>query len=75
MRKWHPDNDGGEEEAMKEINAEFDTLYVIWKDTQESEKGFTIKQTAEQTRVECYKEINVQKKKSIRFGIWKISRG
>ena len=67
LRKWHPDNDGGEEEVMKEINAEFDTLYVIWKDTQESEKGIVIKQTAEQSRAECYKEINVQKKEVYPF--------
>ena len=38
----HPDN-GGDLEAMKEINVEYDALFHIWKDRQEKETGEQIK--------------------------------
>lgn len=49
----HPDN-GGDLEAMKEINVEYDALFHIWKDRQEKETGEQIHETAEGTRRQFY---------------------
>lgn len=55
-RKNHPDA-GGNAEAMKEINFEYDALFPIWKDrhnTEQPESKTT--ETAESTRLHFYTE-------------------
>lgn len=53
LKKNHPDN-GGDSEAMKEINCEYDALFPIWKNRKEQQTGETITETAESTRVNFY---------------------
>lgn len=53
LKANHPDN-GGDLEAMKEINVEYDALFHIWKDRQEKETGEQIHETAEGTRRQFY---------------------
>lgn len=53
LKANHPDN-GGDLEAMKEINVEYDALFHIWKDRQEKETGEQIRETAEGTRRQFY---------------------
>lgn len=55
LKKNHPDN-GGDLEAMKEINVEYDALFKIWKDRQEKETGETVQETAKSTRDKFYTE-------------------
>lgn len=40
LKENHPDN-GGDPEAMKEINVEYDALFLIWKNRKEAE-GYTL---------------------------------
>ncbi len=47
----HPDN-GGNEEAMKEINVQFDALFAIWKDCRQ--KSDETAETAESIRKNFY---------------------
>lgn len=49
----HPDN-GGDAEAMKEINVEYEALFPIWKNRHETQTGETVAETAESTRSEFY---------------------
>lgn len=49
----HPDA-GGDPEAMKEINIEYDALFAIWKNRQEKETGKPVHETAESTRRQFY---------------------
>lgn len=51
----HPDN-GGDAEAMKEINVEYDALFSVWKNREEVTTGETIKETADSTRTKFYTE-------------------
>lgn len=53
LKKNHPDN-GGDVEAMKEINVEFDALFPIWKRKAEKATGVEIKETADETRSKFY---------------------
>ena len=53
LKANHPDN-GGDLEAMKEINVEYDALFHIWKDRQEKETGEKVEETAESTRRQFY---------------------
>lgn len=53
LKANHPDN-GGDAEVMKEINAEYDALFAIWKDKEEKETGKKVAETAEDTRFEFY---------------------
>ena len=53
LKANHPDN-GGDAEVMKEINAEYDALFAIWKDKEEKETGEKVTETAEGTRFEFY---------------------
>lgn len=47
--KNHPDVKGGSTESMKEINAEYDTLFVTLKDRHETATGTTYTSTAKTT--------------------------
>ena len=51
----HPDN-GGDLEAMKEINVQFDALFAIWKNRREVETGEKVQETADSTRRQFYTE-------------------
>lgn len=51
----HPDN-GGDVEAMKEINVQFDALFPIWKSRREVETGEKLQETAGSTRRQFYTE-------------------
>jgi len=53
LKANHPDN-GGDLEAMKEINVEYDVLFQIWKNKKEAETGEEIKETADSTRSQFY---------------------
>lgn len=53
LKQYHPDN-GGDAEVMKEINAEYDALFAIWKDKEEKETGEKVTETAEGTRFGFY---------------------
>lgn len=53
LKKNHPDN-GGDLEATKEINVEFDALFLIWKGRKETETGAPVQETAESTRRQFY---------------------
>ena len=53
LKANHPDK-GGNEEAMKEINGEFDALFMIWKNKAEQKSGETINETAENVRSQFY---------------------
>lgn len=53
LKANHPDN-GGDLEAMKEINVEYDALFRIWKNRQEKETGEKVEETAESTRRQFY---------------------
>lgn len=53
LKANHPDN-GGDVEAMKEINAEYDALFKIWKDRHEKQTGETVTETADSTRQQFY---------------------
>ncbi len=53
LKANHPDN-GGDLEAMKEINVEYDALFQIWKNKKEAETGEEIKETADSTRSQFY---------------------
>lgn len=53
LKANHPDN-GGNVEAMKEINVEYDALFTIWKNRKEVETGEAIKETADSTRSQFY---------------------
>lgn len=55
LKANHPDN-GGDVEVMKEINAEYDALFKIWKDRYESESGEKVTETAQSTRRKFYTE-------------------
>lgn len=55
LKANHPDN-GGDQEAMKEINIQYDALFEIWKNRQEEKTGETIHETASGTRSEFYTE-------------------
>lgn len=55
LKANHPDN-GGDQEAMKEINIQYDALFAIWKNRQEEKTGETIHETASGTRSEFYTE-------------------
>lgn len=56
LKKFHPDNNGGDLEAMKEINVEYDALFPIWKNRRETETGTTVQETADSTRRQFYTE-------------------
>ena len=51
-RKNHPDA-GGDSNAMKSINCEYDALFAIWKNRKEK-TGEKVQETAESTRNEFY---------------------
>lgn len=51
----HPDN-GGSEEAMKEINIEYDALFLVWKERHEKETGRKVDESAGSTRTEFYSQ-------------------
>lgn len=53
LKKNHPDN-GGDLEAMKEINVEFDALFPIWKNRKEEKTGETVSETADGVRSQFY---------------------
>lgn len=53
LKANHPDN-GGDLEAMKEINVEYDALFAVWKNKKEAETGEEIKETADSTRSQFY---------------------
>lgn len=53
LKANHPDN-GGDLEAMKEINVEYDALFAVWKNKKEVETGEVIKETADSTRNQFY---------------------
>ncbi len=55
LKKHHPDN-GGDVEAMKEINVQFDSLFAIWKNRKETETHTTVKETADSVRSQFYTE-------------------
>ena len=55
LKANHPDN-GGDAETMKEINAEYDTLFVIWRLRREKETGKKVDETADGTRSQFYTE-------------------
>lgn len=55
LKANHPDN-GGDVEAMKEINVQFDALFVIWKNRREIETGEKVSETADSTRRQFYTE-------------------
>ena len=55
LKKHHPDN-GGDVEAMKEINVQFDSLFPIWKNRKETEVYETVKETADSVRSQFYTE-------------------
>lgn len=51
----HPDN-GGDVEIMKEINVEFDALFIIWKNRTEASEKTVVNETADSVRSEFYTE-------------------
>lgn len=53
LKKNHPDN-GGDLEAMKEINVEFDALFPIWKNRKEEKTGETVSETSDEVRSQFY---------------------
>lgn len=53
LKENHPDN-GGDLEAMKVINVEYDALFAIWKNKKEAETGEKVKETADSTRNQFY---------------------
>lgn len=53
LKKNHPDN-GGDVEAMKEINVQFDALFAIWKNRKETETGEKVQETADNVRNNFY---------------------
>lgn len=53
LKANHPDN-GGDLEAMKEINVEYDALFPIWKNRKEVETGAPVQETADSTRQQFY---------------------
>lgn len=53
LKANHPDN-GGDVETMKEINVEYDALFIVWKNKKEVETGEEIKETADSTRTQFY---------------------
>lgn len=53
LKANHPDN-GGDDEAMKEINVEYDALFPIWKNRKETETGSPVQETADSTRRQFY---------------------
>lgn len=53
LKENHPDN-GGDLEAMKEINVEYDALFQIWKNRKETETGAPVNETADSTRRQFY---------------------
>lgn len=55
LKANHPDN-GGDQEAMKEINVEYDALFKIWKNRKEKETGSPVRETADSTRRQFYTE-------------------
>lgn len=55
LKANHPDN-GGDLEAMKEINIEYDALFPIWKNRREIETGTAVNETADSTRRQFYTE-------------------
>lgn len=55
LKTNHPDN-GGDLEAMKEINVQFDALFPIWKNRREVETGEKVQETANSTRRQFYTE-------------------
>lgn len=55
LKKNHPDN-GGDLEAMKEINVEFDALFPIWKNRKEENAGDSSNETADGVRSQFYTE-------------------
>lgn len=55
LKANHPDN-GGDLEAMKEINVEYDALFPIWKTRREVETGTAVNETADSTRRQFYTE-------------------
>lgn len=55
LKAYHPDN-GGDVEAMKEINVQFDALFPIWKNRQEVETGEKVQENADSTRRQFYTE-------------------
>ena len=55
LKENHPDN-GGDPEAMKEINVEYDALFLVWKNRKEAETGVHVDETADGTRSQFYTE-------------------
>ena len=55
LKANHPDN-GGDLEATKEINVEYDALFPIWKNQKETETGTPVQETADSTRSQFYTE-------------------
>lgn len=55
LKANHPDN-GGDVEAMKEINVQFDALFPIWKEHKEVQTGERIQESANSTRRQFYTE-------------------
>lgn len=55
LKANHPDN-GGDLEAMKEINVEYDALFPIWRSRREAETGEKVQETADSTRRQFYTE-------------------
>lgn len=55
LKSNHPDN-GGDVEAMKDINVQFDALFQIWKGRKEAQTGATVNETADGTRSQFYTE-------------------
>lgn len=53
LKLHHPDN-GGDVEIMQEINAQYEALFKIWKDRQESETGEKVEETAQSTKMHFY---------------------
>jgi len=55
LKKNHPDN-GGDEEVMKQINVEYDALFIIYKNRTEKEIGRKVNETSSSTRRKFYTE-------------------
>lgn len=55
LKENHPDN-GGDPEVMKEINVEYDALFLVWKNRKEAETGERVDETADGTRSQFYTE-------------------
>ena len=54
LKKYHPDNCAGDQETMKEINAEFEEFWEVYKDVHTNSEGK--RYTSEKTTTETAQE-------------------